>query len=173
MSIEIESNVTINEATIQLNELIDELDNKLIDQLNKLLATTFNVYLNTHNAHWNVTGKDFYELHILFEKQYKKLWKSIDVIAERIRELGDFPNLNIDSLYNNSAIDTIEQKIISSNKIVGNLLNNRIELSEMCKKIVKNATNQGDDVTANLIIELATDHDKAIWMLRSLLKNES
>jgi starvation-inducible DNA-binding protein len=46
------------------------------------------LYLKTHNFHWNVTGPRFVELHLLFEQQYNELWMAVDLIAERIRALG-------------------------------------------------------------------------------------
>ena len=60
----------------------------VIQQLERLLATSYTLYLKTHNFHWNVTGPMFTTLHTLFETQYTELAIAIDEIAERIRALG-------------------------------------------------------------------------------------
>nr|NGX45706.1 DNA protection during starvation protein [Chlamydiota bacterium] len=58
--------------------------------LSKLLADTYLLYLKTQNSHWNVTGPEFYSLHLLFQSQYEEMAEAIDEIAERVRALGFF-----------------------------------------------------------------------------------
>src|ERR1700716_2935913 len=58
--------------------------------LSKLLADTYVVYLKTHNFHWNVEGPMFQTLHQMFMEQYTETWNAIDLIAERIRSLGEY-----------------------------------------------------------------------------------
>ena len=57
--------------------------------LSRLLADTYTLYLKTHNFHWNVTGPQFNTLHQMFEVQYLELALAVDVVAERIRALGE------------------------------------------------------------------------------------
>lgn len=57
-------------------------------QLSHVLADTYTLYLQTHNFHWNVTGKKFVGLHSLLQEQYTEMIEAIDDIAERIRALG-------------------------------------------------------------------------------------
>src|SRR6187431_56678 len=58
--------------------------------LSRLLADTYTLYLKTHNFHWNVTGPMFQTLHLMFETQYTEMALAVDLIAERIRSLGNF-----------------------------------------------------------------------------------
>lgn len=39
-------------------------------------------------AHWNVVGKDFYQMHLLFAKIYETLESQTDTFAEQARGLG-------------------------------------------------------------------------------------
>ena len=57
--------------------------------LSRLLADSFTLYLKTHNFHWNVEGPMFQTLHLMFEEQYTELALAVDLIAERIRSLGE------------------------------------------------------------------------------------
>jgi starvation-inducible DNA-binding protein len=64
-------------------------DRKAISEsLMQVLADAFTLYLKTHNFHWNITGKMFNSLHLMFEGQYNEQWIALDEIAERIRALG-------------------------------------------------------------------------------------
>lgn len=62
----------------------------IAEGLSRVLADTYTLYLKTHNYHWNVTGPLFNTLHLMFETQYIELWTAVDLIAERIRSLGEF-----------------------------------------------------------------------------------
>ena len=68
----------------------ENLRTEIASQLKRLLADTYTLYLKTHNYHWNVTGPMFQTLHLMFEQHYNELWMAVDLIAERIRAIGDF-----------------------------------------------------------------------------------
>ena len=60
----------------------------VVAPLSTLLASSYTLYLKTHNYHWNVTGPMFTTLHTLFMTQYTELALAVDEVAERIRTLG-------------------------------------------------------------------------------------
>src|SRR5918996_3919897 len=62
----------------------------IVKGLSRLLADTYVVYLKTHSFHWNVEGPMFQTLHQMFMEQYTETWNAIDLIAERIRSLGEY-----------------------------------------------------------------------------------
>src|SRR5690606_32273376 len=45
----------------------------VVAPLSTLLASSYTLYLKTHNYHWNVTGPMFTTLHTLFMTQYTEL----------------------------------------------------------------------------------------------------
>ena len=49
----------------------------LVAMLNQSLADIFDLFSQTKQAHWNVKGKDFYQLHELFD----------EIAAEAVRAL--------------------------------------------------------------------------------------
>src|SRR5476651_619077 len=61
---------------------------KTIQLLNGTLAAALDIWSQTKQAHWNVKGKDFYQLHLLFDDIAEVLYPHIDLIAERITSLG-------------------------------------------------------------------------------------
>src|SRR5678815_3466226 len=62
----------------------------IVQGLSRLLADTYVLYLKTHSFHWNVEGPMFQTLHQMFMVQYTETWNAIDLIAERIRSLGEY-----------------------------------------------------------------------------------
>ena len=75
---------------MEINTGIPEQDRKTIAKgLSHVLADSYTLYLKTHNFHWNVTGPMFQTLHTMFETQYTELATAVDLVAERIRALGE------------------------------------------------------------------------------------
>lgn len=154
-----------------INIGIDEKERKQVAKgLSKLLADSYLLYLKTQNYHWNVTGKMFQSLHILFEEQYQDLAQAVDVIAERIRALGEFAPgsfnafTKVTSIKEETAIPTAEEMI--HNLVIGNeaVVTTAREIINLCEEAE-------DDVTADLMVERMQKHEKNAWMLRSLISN--
>src|SRR5512135_691436 len=77
------------QVDIQPNIGLDsEVRHSVVNILNNTLANEAVLTVKTRSAHWNVAGTSFYELHILFDSQFKQLNDISDKIAERARMLG-------------------------------------------------------------------------------------
>lgn len=55
---------------------------------NSVLSSLISFKTAAQLAHWNVVGRDFYSLHLLFQKVYEVLEPQVDVLAEQGRALG-------------------------------------------------------------------------------------
>jgi starvation-inducible DNA-binding protein len=150
--------------------------NYIANSLQGVLASTYGLYLMTHNYHWNVEGERFYPLHKMFEDQYNELFQAVDVVAERIRALGDYalPFEGEDILESSKMVSNALNKEADSGsraqRMVMNLMNANEEAVKNCQAAKKAAQGLQDDETENLMVERITAHQKAIWMLRSSLK---
>ena len=60
----------------------------IIDILNARLADATDLKTQTKHAHWNVKGKDFIQLHELFDSIAPHFDEYADLIAERVAQLG-------------------------------------------------------------------------------------
>src|SRR5215475_15941915 len=69
-------------------DLDDETRQQIVALLNQQLADTFDLYSQTKQAHWNVKGPQFFQLHELFDKLAAELIDHVDTIAERSTTLG-------------------------------------------------------------------------------------
>src|SRR5271157_1726365 len=73
--------VTRNDLTVRVRETMIQL-------LNQQLADTFDLYSQVKQAHWNVKGMHFIQLHLLFDDLAASLIDYIDLLAERVTALG-------------------------------------------------------------------------------------
>lgn len=141
----------------------------IVTGLQKVLADTFILYFKTHSFHWNVEGPQFKALHDLFMEQYTELWNATDEIAERMRALEAYaPN----SWAEMDAIKSLGEvaKTPDATAMVRILAEDNAAIAESMKPVLAVAQEQGDEVTADLLIGRMTVHEKAAWMLRSFAK---
>jgi len=140
-----------------------------IVKLKALLASTYTLYLKTHNYHWNVTGPMFANLHILFETHYTELALAVDEIAERIRALGakapgsysEFAEL---SLIKESTGEP------TATEMLKDLTKDQEIIAKLALEVVGAASAVGDEATAGIATDRQSIHEKNAWMLRSHLE---
>ena len=161
------------ERSTPINIGISEKDRKSVCKgLNKLLADSYLLYLKTQNYHWNVTGKMFQSLHTLFEEQYLEQAAAIDVVAERIRALGEYAPGSFAAFSKVSSIKE-ETAIPFADEMIHNLVQGNEAVVTTAREIVALADECEDDVTTDLMIERMQIHEKNAWMLRSLITHQS
>lgn len=140
----------------------------VVDELSTLLASSYTLYLKTHNFHWNVTGPMFTTLHTLFETQYMDLALAVDEIAERIRARGAFAPGTYAEFGKMSTVAEAEGRPKATDMIVI-LADDQDRVADAARKLIEVAEAAGDNVSADLAIRRVEIHEKNAWMLRSHL----
>ncbi|MBN7821675.1 Dps family protein [Bowmanella yangjiangensis] len=153
------SNIDIGIATQ------DRLD--IATGLKRLLADTYTLYLQTHNFHWNVTGPQFRELHLMFEEHYTELAVAVDDIAERIRTLGVIAPGTYKAFAALSSIKEVED-IPAAADMVQILNKSHEQVVKTCREALKLAQEANDESTAALVSDRMRIHEKTAWMLRAM-----
>lgn len=140
-----------------------------VEALSALLATSYTLYLKTHNYHWNVTGPMFTTLHTLFETQYTELALAVDEIAERIRSLDAFAPGSFTAFKKLSTVkeETGRQEAKAMIRI---LEADQEAVAEAARRVIEAAETAGDQATADLATRRLDVHEKNAWMLRSHLE---
>ena len=140
-----------------------------IQELNQLLASSYTLYLKTHNFHWNVTGPMFTTLHTLFETQYTELALAVDEIAERIRTLGA-PAPGTYGEFTELSQVTETQGKPKAEDMIRILVEDSAKIVACAQKVIEKAEASGDQASADLAIRRVDLHQKNAWMLRSHLE---
>ena len=70
------------------NDLDQATREQVIGLLNQQLADTFDLFSQTKQAHWNIKGPQFYQLHLLYDTLAEGVEGYVDEIAERATALG-------------------------------------------------------------------------------------
>lgn len=149
---------------------IKQQDRKAIAQgLSRLLADTYTLYLKTHNYHWNVKGPMFQTLHLMFETQYNELALAVDLIAERIRALGEPAPGSYSDFARLSSIKEAKG-VPAATKMIAELVAGQEAVVRTARSIFPLVEKANDEPTADLLTQRMQTHEKTAWMLRSLLE---
>lgn len=140
---------------------------KVADALSRLLADSYTLYLQTHNFHWNVTGPQFRELHLMFEEHYTELATAVDDIAERIRTLGVAAPGTYQAFSRLTSIREVEG-VPAGEEMVDLLTQGHESVVRTCREALKIAQDAGDESSVALISDRMRVHEKTAWMLRAL-----
>jgi starvation-inducible DNA-binding protein len=140
-----------------------------IVKLKVLLASTYTLYLKTHNYHWNVTGPMFANLHILFETHYTELALAVDEIAERIRALGAKAPASYSEFAKLSLIEESTGEPTAT-EMLEDLTKDQEIIAKLALEVVAAANAVGDEATAGIATDRQSIHEKHAWMLRSHLE---
>lgn len=141
-------------------------------ELNKLLAEYHIYYQKLRNFHWNILGRNFFDLHEKFEELYVDARTKIDEIAERILTLRYHPMSNY-SEYLDTA--TIKESTLSlrDTEMVDEILRAHSILLKQMGTVVEKAGEVGDEGTIDLIGAYIREMEKTSWMLDAWNKDKS
>ncbi|WP_435254879.1 Dps family protein [Tenacibaculum sp. A30] len=139
-------------------------------ELNQLLADYHVYYQKLRNFHWNIVGKNFFELHEKFEEMYVDARSKIDEIAERILTLQYHP-ISRYSRYLKIATISEESPFQTDSDMVYILLDDHKTLLTQMSTVIKKAEEAGDEGTIDLIGGYIASLEKTSWMLSAWTKS--
>ena len=138
--------------------------------LNQQLADMFDLYSQTKQAHRNVKGSDFYQLHKLFDKLAEELLEDIDLVAERITALGGVAMGTVHMAAQSSRLPEFPGRSVLSMACVEVLAVRYASLAETTRSAISIASERLDETTAKLLQDVSHQVDKSLWVLEAHLQ---
>lgn len=142
----------------------------LIEMLNGHLADTLDLMTQVKQAHWNVKGKDFYQLHLLFDAIAEELEGFMDELAERATSLGGYATGTVRMAAEHSALPEYPTDAIEGLEHVAALVERFGLYTSRIRSAIDEADSLGDKATADLYTEIARGADKRLWFLEAHLQ---
>jgi starvation-inducible DNA-binding protein len=145
--------------------------NAVTSGLKTLLADSYALMGQTHLAHWNVEGPNFFQLHVAFQAQYEELFTAVDDLAERLRALDVLAIGGLATLAKESSISEMACSAAPAKDFVAHLIDCNETVVSTALGVRQAAEKAGDLETQDIVIARVQTHQKTLWMLRSFLKN--
>lgn len=149
------------------NSLGSETRVQVAKILNQSLADLMDLYSQTKQAHWNVRGRLFYQLHKLFDELAEIVEEHLDEIAERITALGAQALGTVRLAAANSRLTEFPIEESQDDVYLAALSGRYALCANGTRKAIDETDSLGDADTADLLTAVSRDLDKALWMLEA------
>ena len=156
-----------------LNDLPAEARTNLCTLLNARLADTSDMTTMAKQAHWNVKGPNFIALHKMFDELWDDLNDYVDLIAERIAQLGSTANGTARDAAEASNLDEYPHGIASGKEHVGAIASRLALLALSTRAAIGSSEDLGCADTADIFTEVSRGIDKWLWFVEAHQQAES
>jgi starvation-inducible DNA-binding protein len=141
----------------------------MVELLNARLADAIDLGLQLKQAHWNVKGNTFFQLHELFDKLAQETAGYVDDLAERCVQLGGSAEGTLQMVARRSALEAYP---LSTKTGVGHLravADAMAVFGAAVRAAIDLADKAGDKDTADLFTEISRGADKGLWFVEAHL----
>lgn len=142
---------------------------RLVELLNQQLADTLDLYTQTKQAHWNVKGPHFMQLHLLFDQLAEEVFEHIDKIAERATALGGMALGTTRMAAAATQLPELSMDVVDGLAVTEELVERYSELAASARQAIQLAASLGDADTADLFTQQSRELDKSLWFLQAHL----
>jgi starvation-inducible DNA-binding protein len=153
------------ETRIDISESARE---ELVKLLNARLADTFDLYSQLKQAHWNVKGSDFIQLHLLYDTVAEGVLGFVDEIAERAAALGGLATGTVRMAAEASTLDEYPLDATSGPDTVDVVADRLAAYGAAVREAIDTADSElGDMDTSDLFTEISRAIDKHLWFVEA------
>lgn len=146
-------------------------DRAKIDRiLNQHLADSFDLMSQVKQAHWNVKGSDFWQLHKLFDEVAERATEWVDEFAERVTALGGYATGTVRMAAASSSLPEFPTEITESMDYVRAIAERLAAFTNSAREAIDQTDKLGDANTADLFTEVSRCADKYLYFLEAHLQ---
>ena len=149
-------------------DLKDDDKREIATQLSLVLSDTMLLMITSQICHWNVTGPLFKPIRDITKEHYLDLFEAADTIAERIRALGYPAPISFAELTRRVNEDEGIQTL-KTRELVEHLIEDHENFVQTLRNCAEFSRKSDDIVTHDLLVNRLKFHEKATWMLRTIL----
>ena len=145
---------------------------KINKVLNQHLADSFDLLSQVKQAHWNVKGSDFWQLHKLFDEVAERVEEWVDEFAERVTALGGYANGTARMAAASSTLPEFPTDITDGMDYVKAVVARVAAFTNSARAAIDEADKLGDANTADLFTEISRCADKYLYFLEAHLQDQ-
>ena len=147
---------------------------KLVELLNARLADTFDLYSQLKQAHWNVKGPDFIQLHELYDAIAESVLGFVDEIAERATALGGLATGTVRMAADATTLDEYPLDGTPGEETVRLIADRLAAYGASVREAIEVSDSElGDIDTSDLFTEVSRAIDKHLWFVEAHLQADA
>jgi starvation-inducible DNA-binding protein len=138
---------------------------KIAEAMNGILADVFALYLKTKNFHWHMSGPHFRDYHLLLDEQSVQIYAMVDLIAERIRKVGQPTLRSIGDIARHQRIKDNDASYVEPGAMLAELQEDNKQLAANLREAHDVCDEHRDIATASLIENWIDETERRTWFL--------
>ncbi len=142
----------------------------VIPMLNARLADGIDLALATKQAHWNVKGPQFMQVHLMLDTLRTDLDTYNDTMAERVAQLGGAALGTTQTTAKSTKLPPYPTDISAIEDHLKAMVERTGMVANAVRKNIDEADDAGDADTADVFTEVSRGLDKWLWFLESHLQ---
>ena len=147
-------------------ELDEPVRREITSRLNQLLADTITLRDLYKKCHWQVTGRTFYQLHLLFEKHFAEQMELVDAIAERIQLLGGVTLVMGADVAETTQIKRQPRGREEVSVQLARLVDAHRIIIRDCRMLARRASALNDDGASDLVVsQVLRTNERQVWFV--------
>jgi starvation-inducible DNA-binding protein len=154
------------------NDLPADTRIRLVNLLNGRLADSIDLQTQCKQAHWNVKGPSFIGLHKLFDDINSDVEEYVDLLAERVVQLGGVAEGTARCAAERSTLSEYPINISDGDQHVDALSTALAAFGRVCRQGIEEADGLGDADTADILTEISRGVDKWLWFVEAHQQHE-
>jgi starvation-inducible DNA-binding protein len=149
------------------NEIPEKTREQTVELLNARLADSVDLMHQAKQAHWNVKGPSFIALHKLFDEIVDVAEDYMDLVAERIVQLGGIAHGTIQSSTKATSLKEYPPSISAERDHVDALSSALASYGKNVRHAIDQSDELGDKDTADIFTEISRGVDKYLWFVEA------
>jgi starvation-inducible DNA-binding protein len=137
---------------------------RLTENMQAVLIDLIELHLQGKQAHWNVVGKNFRDLHLQLDELIDTAREASDTIAERIRALQATPDGRSSTVAATTTLPSFPEGERSTTEVV-DLITDRIAAAVATMRGVHDDVDADDPSSSDLLHAIIDDLEKFAWMV--------
>ena len=151
------------------NDIPEKTRTVLVELLNARLADSVDLMHQAKEAHWNVKGPSFIALHRLFDEIVDSAEEYMDLVAERVVQLGGVAEGTIQAAAQRTTLTPYPVGISAERDHVEALSSALAAYGKSARKAIDESDELGDKDTADIFTEISRGVDKYLWFVEAHL----
>ncbi|MDZ7708653.1 MAG: DNA starvation/stationary phase protection protein Dps [Trueperaceae bacterium] len=143
---------------------------ELVGLLNQQMADNADLYSQTKQAHWNVKGPDFMQLHLLFDQVAAMVEPFTDELAERVTALGGYATGTVRMAAEATTLQEFPIDARDGKAHLEALADAYSAYAASTRQAIERASQIGEPTTEDLFTEISRDVDKALYFIEGHLQ---
>lgn len=152
------------------NDLPVETRTKVADVLNRRLADCIDLQTQCKQAHWNVKGPQFIALHKLFDEINEDVEEYVDLLAERVVQLGGVAEGTARTVAERTTIPEYPLNIAGGQEHVDALSTALAAFGSCARQGIDDMEALDDADSMDILTEISRGVDKWLWFVEAHLQ---